>query len=112
MDFSSLSGKQLVKGQEARALGPRETDMSSVTCVQSKAGRAALTSLREPRLRIPPRCALWTLLILRTAVASGRLSSLARGPHVAGRSPARWPLALFAPLSLPGALPRGSLLFL
>lgn len=35
--------------------------MSSVTCVQSKAGRAALTSLREPRLRIPPRCALWTL---------------------------------------------------
>lgn len=61
MDFSSLSGKQLVKGQDARALGPRETDMSSVTCVQSKAGRAALTSLREPRLRTPPRCALWTL---------------------------------------------------
>lgn len=35
--------------------------MSSVTCVQSKAGRAASTSLREPRLRIPTRCALWTL---------------------------------------------------
>lgn len=42
-----------MKGQEARALGPRETDMSSVTCVQSKAGRAASTSLREPPLRIP-----------------------------------------------------------
>lgn len=84
MDFSSLSGKQLVKGQEARALGPRETDMSSVTCVQSKAGRAALTSLREPRLRIPTRCAL-------------------DAPLLSGR---RWPRAV-CPLWRVGRMSRG-----